>query len=461
MTRQQHAPEATGSTVVQQPTRRAFQQHCARAALGAGALVAGHARLPVRASSAPATAAPSPPLALPRAGRAKAVIFLWLGGGMCHVDTFDPKRLGDPVMRKPGSAYRSIPTAIAGVRVCEFLRQTADRLDRGVLLRTVSHPLSQLHAAPTNLFKTGRMISGTIVYPSIGSIVSHELGPRDPNVPPYVVMGYPNVTRGPGFLGARYGYIYLTDTESGPNGLKRPLDVDDQRLARRRRLLGVLRRGIDNQPPTSPLRQYDATISEAFRLARPEFTRVFELHREPDRLRQRYGDEFGQRCLLARRLIEAGVRFVEVSFNLNFVNGTGWDTHGEGQKNQHKLILSLDRALSALLDDLERRKRLDETLVVLATEFGRPPDFDAAGGRGHHSQAFTTALFGGGLKTAQVIGTTDDFGRRAVDRTISLPDWHATIQTALGIDPQKELYAGNRPVPITDFGQPIRELFAA
>lgn len=394
-------------------------------------------------------------------GKAKSCIFLWLGGGMCHVDTFDPKKMGDPKTQKAGSAYASIPTAIQDVRVCKYLEQTANLLDRSVVMRSLNHPISSEHAAPTNLFKTGRPTSGTIVYPSLGSIVSHELGPQQPGVPAYLVMGYPNVTRGPGFLGAKHSYIYLTDTESGPNGLKRPVDVTDVRQRRRLETLAKLRsRYLERSSNDPKLANYDATLAAALKLAGPKFTSVFDLKNEPAALRERYGNEFGQRCLLARRLVQAGVRFIDVSYNLNFVNGTGWDTHREGQINQHELIRGLDQSLSALIEDLEQKKLLDDTLVVLATEFGRPPEFDGAGGRGHQSAAFTTLFFGGGLKTGQVVGATDDMGKKIVDRPISLADWHATIHTALGIDPAKELYAGERPVPITDHGQPLAEVFA-
>jgi uncharacterized protein (DUF1501 family) len=149
-----------------------------------------------------------------------------------------------------------------------------------------------------------------------------------------------------------------------------------------------------------------------------------------------------------------------VAYDLNFKNGTGWDTHRHGQEHQHLLIEDLDQALSALITDLELRGLLDETLIVVATEFGRPPEFDGKGGRGHQSAAFSAALFGGGLKTGQVIGTTDDFGRAVVEHPMSVPDFHATILTALGIDPSVELYDGERPIPITDHGQAIRELFS-
>jgi arylsulfatase A-like enzyme len=159
-------------------------------------------------------------------------------------------------------------------------------------------------------------------------------------------------------------------------------------------------------------------------------------------------------------LTEHGVRFVEVSHNLNFVNGTGWDTHKEGQQNQWTLIEELDQATAALIDDLEARGRLDKTLIVIATEFGRPPEFDGAGGRGHQSKAFTLVLAGEGLSHRGALGTTDELSKSIVERPVSIPDFHATIHHALGIDFRVELYDGNRPVPITDNGTPVAELFA-
>ncbi len=158
--------------------------------------------------------------------------------------------------------------------------------------------------------------------------------------------------------------------------------------------------------------------------------------------------------------MQSGVRFVEVSHNLNFLNGSGWDTHNEGQLKQHLLIKELDSAFSTLLTDLERNKLLDTTLVVVATEFGRPPEFDSGGGRGHQSLAFSMVLAGGGLKTGRVIGRTDEIGRTIVEHPVTVPDFHATIHCALGIDPHKNLFAGDRPVPITDHGNPILEIFS-
>ncbi|MGH9673096.1 MAG: DUF1501 domain-containing protein, partial [Bryobacteraceae bacterium] len=202
-------------------------------------------------------------------GKADACIFLWLGGGAAHIDTFDPKVRGDG-KKKVGSYYEAIDTAIPGVRVCEHLRRTATLLDRCVLVRSLSHDIVSEHAAAANLVHTGRMPSGTIQYPSIGSIVSHQLGSKSDEVPSYVVMGYPNITRDPGFLGAKYGYVYLTQIDTGPNGLVRPPDVDGSRQDRRETLLAKLREGFLRRNPNDQAVQGQAAVShQAFKMAGP------------------------------------------------------------------------------------------------------------------------------------------------------------------------------------------------
>ena len=394
-------------------------------------------------------------------GKAEHCIFVWLGGGACQIDTWDPKRVGGPKLKKAGSAYPAIDTAVPGVQVCEHLKGCAKLMDRFVLMRTVNHNVVDEHAAATNRMHTGRPTSGTIVYPSIGSVVAHERGKANAGMPAYVVMGYPNLTRGPGFLGAKNGYIYLTDTKAGPEGLARPKEINSARMSDRERLLEKVRgEFLKRNPLDKKIAGYDAAIDEALALGRGEFKSAFNLKAEPDALRNAYGDEFGQRCLLARRLVQRGARFIEVSFNLNFINGTGWDTHNQGQEKQHILVQQLDAALAALVTDLEKHKLLDKTLIVVSTEFGRPAQFDGGGGRGHHPGSFTVAMAGGGMKTGQAIGMTDDLGMKITERPVSVPDLFATIHCALGINPRKNLYAGDRPVPITDNGQPVREVFA-
>lgn len=394
-------------------------------------------------------------------GKADSCIFIWLGGGACHIDTWDPKRRGNAESKTPGSYYDSIPTAVRDIQVCAHLHRTAELLDRCALLRSVHHNVVDEHAAAVNRLHTGRPTSGTTIYPSIGSVVAHQLGPGAEAVPSYVVMGYPNLTRGPGFLGPEAGFVYLTDTNAGPAGLQLPPDVDAFRQMRREKLLGKLQKKfVTDHRNAEKVESYVKVAEAGRRLTASKFMSIFDLHDEPTSRREEYGQEFGQRCLLARRLTGIGVRFVEVAFNLNFLNGTGWDTHNEGQLQQHLMIDELDRAFASLLRDLERERRLDRTLLVIATEFGRPPEFDGRGGRGHQCRAFSIVLAGGGLRTGRAVGETDELGKKIVDHPISVADLHATIYAAMGIDPAEELFDGDRPVPITDHGKPVTELLA-
>ncbi|MCA9120315.1 MAG: DUF1501 domain-containing protein [Planctomycetaceae bacterium] len=391
-------------------------------------------------------------------GNAEHVIFLWLGGGMAQIDTFDPKQRGNSTTapKVAGSEYGTVDTVVPGVKFCEHLHRTAKLADRLTVLRTINHHLIDEHAFGTNFVHTGRLISGSITYPSIGSVISHVRGAAHPDVPAYMLIGYPNVSRGPGFLGAKGGFVYLVDTESGPAGFTRPEDVPPTRSERRLELLKPL---VDRVPQGSVIDQYRAAQEEAMRLTGPEFMRHFRLNDEPADLRNAYGGEFGQRCLLARRLVQAGVRFIEVSHNLNFINGTGWDTHNEGQRNQHLLIKELDIALSALIVDLEKQGMLDKTLIALGTEFGRPAAYDGRGGRGHQGSCFSLLLAGGGLRHQGAYGVTDELSKNIIENPVSVPDFHATIHAALGINPAHELFDGSRPVPITDGGKPLTALF--
>ena len=393
-------------------------------------------------------------------GHADHVVMIWLGGGMAQIDTFDPKRQSTDGLKDPGSAYASIPTAAAGVEVCEHLPRLADRMDRVAPIRTLHHDIIDEHAAASYHMHIGRPVSGTVVYPTLGAMIAHLKGPAGEDSPPYVLMGTPSPGRSPGFLGAENGYLLLPNATRGPKGLTRPQRISDERAARRQAMLARLRRDhLDRTGGDERIADYATAQAKGFDLAGPEFMATFDLDNEPADTREAYGGEFGQRCLLARRLVERGSRFVEVSFNIGFQNGTGWDTHREGQKLQHVLIDQLDRAVAALLDDLQARHLLDRTLVMISTEFGRPAKFDAQGGRGHHGKCFTCVLAGGGLKTGQAIGQTDELAQAVVGRPVTVPDLFATVLAACGCDPHEELYAGSRPVPATDGGMPIGELF--
>ncbi|WP_404307777.1 DUF1501 domain-containing protein [Neorhodopirellula lusitana] len=432
--------------------RRQFLSSTAAAgALSVPGLLPGQ----IHASENAAEVASSPLLR----GQAEHVISIWLGGGMGQMDTFDPKAKGDPKNRKAGSYYDAIDTAVQGVQVCEHLSQTAQVMDRVTAVRSVNHNTIDEHAAATNRMHTGRSVSGTVTYPSLGSLIVHERGAVSDDAPPYVLIGYPNVTRGPGFLGANSGYLYLTETGRGPAGLSRPDGITADRQGRRESFLASLRQSA-GETKVRELLDYDEAIQQSLKLSGPSFNRVFDLDREPNDLRNRYGGEFGQRCLLSRRLVERGVRFIEVSHNLNFLNGAGWDVHNSGILNQHKLIQELDTSLATLIVDLEKRRLLDKTLIVITTEFGRPSGFDSGGGRGHQGSSFTCVLAGGGLSHCGAYGQTDPQAKRIEADPVSVPDFFATICAATGVDWQKNLFAGDRPVPITDQGTPIAKLFA-
>ena len=392
-------------------------------------------------------------------GKAEHCVFIWLGGGMGQTDSFDPKRVGDPKKKIAGSYYKAIDTSVKSVQVCEHFSKIAPLMDRMTIIRTINHDVIDEHAAAVNRMHTGRNVTGTVVYPSIGSAVAHEKGSAQDGAPPYVLIGYPNVTRGPGFLGSKFNYLYLTDTVSGPAGLSRPEMITVPRQDRREALLSELRKINKVAGKDKALQDYETALEQSLKLSGPAFSKVFNLTEENSTLRDSYGGEFGQRCLWARRLIERGVRFIEVSHNLNFSNGTGWDVHNQGIEKQHILIQELDQAIAALTLDLESKKMLDKTLIVVATEFGRPPEFDGGGGRGHQSKTFSVLLAGAGLKHQGAFGETDELAKKPVKDLVSVPDFFATIHASLGIDPSKNLYDGDRPVPITDSGVPVKILF--
>ena len=394
-------------------------------------------------------------------GKAEHLISIWLGGGMGQIDSFDPKRRGDAKAKQPGAYYDAIDTAVAGVQVCQHLPKMAGAMEHVTAIRSVHHDTIDEHAAATNRMHTGRPIGGTLVYPSLGSLIAHQRGPASESAAAYVVLGYPNPTRGPGFLGSRAGYLYLTETGQGPAGLSRPDGISLDRQTRRQQFrdqLQMARRTQGVLAAEGVERQYEEAIEQSERLAGPEFQEGFQLDREPESLRQAYGGEFGQRCLLARRLIERGVRFLEVSHNLNFLNGSGWDVHNEGIQQQHLLIAELDRAVGTLMGDLAEKRLLDRTLISITTEFGRPPEFDSGGGRGHQGSAFTCVLAGGGLSHQGAYGQTDELSKKIVSDPVSVPDLFATMLAAMQIDPTGWLHDGDRPVPIIDGGRPIGKL---
>ncbi len=393
-------------------------------------------------------------------GKAEHCVMLWLGGGMAQIDTFDPKARGDAKAKKSGSYYNSIETAVPGVRICEHLPKTARHMEQITAVRSLHHEVVDEHAAATNRMHTGRPTSGAVRYPSLGSIIASQRGAAAEGVPAYILMGYPNITRGAGFLGPAANFIYLTDLKTGPSGLARPDGLSFARVSQREKLLESVRQGGAKRfGDDEKFVAYDTAVQESLRLSGPDFMKAFQLQDEPADLRNSYGSEFGQRCLLARRLFQSGVRFVEISYSDNFKNGTGWDTHNQGQLQQHLLIQDLDAALSTLMSDLQAHNLLEKTVILINSEFGRPGAFDSGGGRGHQSQCFTSVLAGGGLSHLGAWGVTDEVSEKVVESPVSVPDYFATALAAMQIDPSENLYDGDRPVPITDGGIPIAKLF--
>ena len=397
--------------------------------------------------------------AKPAFGKAEHCVMLWLGGGMSQIDTFDPKPLGDAKTKKAGGYYKSINTSVPGVQVCQHLRKTAKLMEQVTAVRSLHHDVVDEHAAATNRMHTGRPTSGTVTYPSLGSIVAHKRGAVAKGVPAYVLLGYPNIVRGPGFLGPGAGFIYTTDLKSGPAGMARPKLLSSFRNSRRQELLEKVRKGGEQRfLKDGKFSEYDAALQESIRLSGPGFMKTFNLESEPADLRNSYGSEFGQRCLLTRRLFQSGVRFVEVSYSDNFKNGTGWDTHNAGQLKQHLLIQDLDDALSSLILDLKDHNLLEKTVILINSEFGRPGGFDSGGGRGHQSKCFTNVIAGGGLSHKGSYGLSNEVSEEILENPVSVPDFFATALTALQIDPSEYLYDGDRPVPITDGGKAIKAL---
>ncbi|MCS7015183.1 MAG: DUF1501 domain-containing protein [Gemmatales bacterium] len=385
----------------------------------------------------------------------KSCILLFLVGGPSHLDTFDPKPHAPAEIRGP---FRPISTRIPGVQISELFPQLAARMDRIALVRTVHHREAAVHEAGHQLLQTGRLCRLDCEYPHYGAVVAKQRGRRS-SLPAFAVVPGPigntgiSVSHGQsaGFLGAEYEPIYLAP------------HLPQADLARLDSPAGLLQ-AFD----TAQCRLADAPHNETKRAwFTPALRRCLRLDKEPPSLRQRYGEHtFGQSCLLARRLVEAGVRLVTVNMFETVYDTVTWDCHADGASlgstlEDYRRLLGpmLDQTLSALLDDLEARGLLDNVLVVAMGEFGRTPMLNARGGRDHHTGAWTILFAGGGLRTGQVIGRTDAWGMYPEDRPVSPMEVAATIYRALGIAPHALLHLPDGTAePLAD-APPIGELF--
>ena len=380
----------------------------------------------------------------------KNCILLWMAGGPSHKDTFD---------MRPGTAqggpFHQIQTAVNGIQISEHFPQFARLTNHAAIIRSMSTSEGAHARASYNMHTGYREGQGGIVYPSLGSIAAKELGSETAAMPNFVSIGQRSY--GSGFLGARHQPLIVNDPARGVENLR--TGVDGAQFNSRVGLLDELEQGFHSTHNASTAQAHRTTMQRAVTLMRDSGTQAFDISREPAAARSAYGSsKFGEGCLMARRLVEAGVKFVEVTLG-------GWDTHQNNFERVRQLSGQVDPAMSALIRDLRDRRMLDNTLVIWMGEFGRTPRINARGaqpGRDHYPRAWSSVMVGGGIKGGQVIGRTDAEAATVVDRPVNTLDFMATVCRALGIDHNKQNHAPNgRPIRIVDRGaNPVTQLFA-
>jgi len=419
-----------------------------REALGVG-LLAGLGLADVLALRARAASADPAP-------RAKGVIHLYLPGGLAHQESFDPKPLSPAAYR---GNVQAIGTSLDGVQFSRYLPRLAKRAHEVTLIRSMTHR-EAAHERGAHSILTGYAPSPALVYPSLGSVVSHELGMRTalpayvcvPNAPdPYASHGYLSASFGPFELGSD-----PARSDFGVRDLVPPKEVDASRAARRRALRDEVDRGFHGRHPAADgPTAMDTFYERAYALLdSAEARAAFDLSAESSAMRDRYGrTDVGQRLLLARRLIAAGTRFVTVSAG-------GWDHHENIERGVSRGLPPIDQALAALLEDLGASGLLDETLVLVTTEFGRTPKVNNTGGRDHWPGAFSVLLAGGGVRRGFVLGATDATATAVEADPVHPEDLARTVFTLLGVQPDRELTAGTRPVRLVKGGRVLTELCA-
>jgi hypothetical protein len=390
------------------------------------------------------------------AGTAKSVIHIWLPGGWAQQETFDPKPLAPSEYR---GDLNAIDTKLTGVQFSEKLVKTAQVADKITVVRSMTHGEAAHERGTHNMF-TGYRPSPALTFPSFGSVVSHEFGPRA-NLPPYVcVPNLPAQDAGAGYLGSAFGpFVLGSDPSDGGftvRDLALPGGVDAERFAKRQRLRESVGRHFQRLEDGGAVAAMDSFYERAYALVSSAEARgAFDMKAEPDAIKDEYGrNQAGQRMLLARRLVEAGVRFVTLSYG-------GWDMHNQIRDGITNTLPPFDQAYAALITDLDRRRLLDSTLVMVSSEFGRTPRINANAGRDHWPKVFSVVLAGGGIKRGQVYGASDAIAAEPQDNPLSVEDLATTVYHCLGIVADKELMApGNRPVEIVDGGTVRKDLLA-
>jgi len=375
----------------------------------------------------------------------KSCILLWMDGGPSHKDTFDLK----PDSKGAGD-FKPIATSAAGVQISENFAKLAKHMHEGVLVRSMTTPEGAHNRAKYHLHTGYREGQGGLTYPSLGCLAAAELGSASSSVPNFVSIG--NRSYGAGFLGPKYQPLVVGDPTKGVDDLK--TTVGDKLFANRNTLLNEMENAFFRDYGASAINDNKTTIERAVKLMQSKEAKAFDLGGEPAKSREGYGNNrFGDGVLMARRLVEIGVPFVEVNLG-------GWDTHLDNFARVKSLSTQVDNALSSLLADLKNRGLLDSTLVIWMGEFGRTPNINTRGekpGRDHYPKAWSLAMFGGGVKGGQVYGSTDKEGAVVEEKPVKTGDFLATVCEVLGIDHTKENSAATgRPIRIVDKGnQPI------
>ena len=478
-------------TAPEQIVRRDFLKHLSAA--GAAALMSGTPRL--------LTANEAEPVKQPEA-TADSCILLWMGGGMAAPDTFDPKRY---LPFKKGlkvadmlSTFPAIPTTVEGLEICEGLEGIASVMDRATLIRSAVQPDlgSILHSRHQYHWHTGYVPPQTVAAPHLGAWMARVIGPRNPVMPAFINIGQRLEGVGEseelkafttaGFFGSEFGPLNLPYPEEAAKSVRPPQGMTGQRFVNRNKLYRKL---IDQSPQRELMSDYHQesmlrSMDKAYRLLSSKERDAFDITLEKEDIRQKYGDSrFGRGCLLARRLVESGSRFVEVT--TEYVPFLHWDTHADGHTTMDRMHKEIDPPITQLILDLEARGLLDRTLVIIASEFSRDALIEGQPGSNARDQArvkvdeisemkhfglhrhFTggtsVVMFGGGMKRGFVYGkTADERPLMAIENPVSIEDLHATIMTAMGISPKTGFDIEGRPFYVTKDakGQAVQELFA-
>jgi len=403
-------------------------------------------------------------------------IMLFLVGGPSQLDTWDMKPNAPVEIRGP---YKPIQTNVAGMEISENFPRMAKHADKYALIRSVYHTAAAVHDTGHQMMQTGRLFQGGIEHPHVGCVLAKYKGPKG-DVPPHVLLPRPigntggNMPHGQnaGYLGKTLDPFVLNADPSDPNfkvpDMLPPDYLTALRVDRRRNWREMVDRAVSKFETSADARLLDSTFHQAYTLMSSQKAReAFELAREPEKVREKYGlNRFGQSCLLARRLIEAGVRFVTINMFETVFDEITWDIHGSKPFSPISCYRDLvgpmfDHAYSSLLEELSERGLLSSTLVLATGEFGRTPKVNPAGGRDHWPQCWTMLLAGGGVKGGQVVGASDEIGAAPKDRPTTPAEVAATVYHALGIPLDLELPgAQGRPIRAVDHGvEPVRELF--